>query len=195
MYSSTAGDLNRTSWPGGGSGRAWAPCDLMNWSHWACFFEIKKFLIFSMSTSWEGLPGLWMVLSCRISHGAGILGPIGVECRSNRTVSRGFLVGKAVFSAVLMVLTCLLMKPFDLGKWGNEVWCSMQWYIRNSVSSSDANGGPLPADSNEGGPYCEMSSSRHMHRDWALLVETLYAKGYLLKASQIIRYSWPLWVM
>ena len=50
MYSSLAGDLKRTSWPEGSSGRAQTPCALLNWSHWACLLEIKKFLIFSMST-------------------------------------------------------------------------------------------------------------------------------------------------
>ena len=48
MYSSLAGDLNRTSWPGGSSGRAQTPCAWA--SHWACLLEIKKFLIISMST-------------------------------------------------------------------------------------------------------------------------------------------------
>ena len=41
-------------------------------------------------------------------------------------VSRGFLDGRAVFSAVLMVLTCCSIKPLDLGKWGEDVVCSMQ---------------------------------------------------------------------
>ena len=65
----------------------------------------------------------------------------------------------------------------------------MWWHIRNSASSSEANGGPLSVDSDVGGPYWEMSSSRHVHRDWALLDVTLYMKGYLLKALQIMRYS------
>ena len=61
--------------------------------------------------------------------------------------------------------------------------------MKNSVSSSDANGGPLTIDSDAGGPYLEMSSSRCVDRDWTLLDVTLYMKGYLLKASQIKRYS------
>ena len=107
LYSSSAGDLKRTSWPGGNSGRAQVPCDLLNWSHWACLLEIKKFLIFSISTDWEGLPGHCMVLLCRISCGDGILGPMGVDQRSSRTDSRDFFAGMAVLSAVLMVLICL----------------------------------------------------------------------------------------
>ena len=63
-----------------------------------------------------------MVLLCRISHSDGILGPISVDQRSSRTVSRDFFAGKAVLSAVLMVLTCLSMKPLDLGKCGDEVY-------------------------------------------------------------------------
>ena len=125
MYSSDAGDLKRTSWPGGSSDRAQTLCALLNWSHWACLLDIKKFLICSMLTGWEGLPGCCMVLLCRISHGAGMFGPMGVDLRSSRTDSRGFLAGRAVLRAVLMVLTCLSMKPFDLGKWGELVWWVM----------------------------------------------------------------------
>ena len=65
----------------------------------------------------------------------------------------------------------------------------MWWHVRNSVSSSEANGGPLSVDRNVGGPYWEMSSSRLVHRDWVLLDVTLYMKGYLLKVLQIMRYS------
>ena len=65
----------------------------------------------------------------------------------------------------------------------------MQWCIRNSVSSSDAKGEPLSVDSDMGGPYCEISSSRCVHKDWADLDITLKTKGYLLKASHMIRYS------
>ena len=43
----------------------------------------------------------------------------------------------------------------------------MQWCMKNSVSSSDARGGLLSVESDTGGPYCEISSSRCMHRDWA----------------------------
>ena len=62
-----------------------------------------------------------MVLLCRIPHGAGILGPIGVDVRSNRTTSRDLLNGEAMLSTVLMVLTYLSIKPLDLGKCGEEV--------------------------------------------------------------------------
>ena len=65
----------------------------------------------------------------------------------------------------------------------------MQWYVRNSASSSDANGGPLSVDSDIGGPCCEMRSSRCMHKDWADLDIALKTKGDLLKLSQMIRYS------
>ena len=49
------------------------------------------------------------------------------------------------------------------------------------MSSSDAKGGPLSVDRDIGGPYCEMSSSRHVHTDVADLDVTLYTKGYLLR--------------
>ena len=56
------------------------------------------------------------------------------------------------------------------------------------MSSSDAKGGPLSLDSDIGGPYWEISSSRCMHRDWADLEMTLYTTGYLLKALHMIKY-------
>ena len=62
-----------------------------------------------------------MVLLCRISCGAGIFGPMGMDLRSSRTVARGLLAGTGVLRVVLMVLTCLLMNPFDLGNRGEEV--------------------------------------------------------------------------
>ena len=62
------------------------------------------------------------------------------------------------------------------------------------MSSSDAKGWPLSKESMDGSPYCDMSSSSHAHRDWAVLEDTLYKNGYLLKMSQIKRYSLPWWV-
>ena len=44
-----------------------------------------------------------------------------MDWTSSRTVSRDFFAGKAVLIAVLMVLTCLSVKPLDLGKCGDEV--------------------------------------------------------------------------
>ena len=173
MYLSSAGDLNKTSWPGGSSGRVQTPCALLNWSHWACLLDIRKFLTCSMSMGWEGLPCHWMDLLWRISCGAGIFSPIGMDLRSSRTAARSLLAGKAVLRVVLMVLTCLSMNPFDLGKCGEDVWWAMQWHVRNYASSSDAKGGPLSVDRDIGGPYCEMSSSRSMHRDVADLDITL----------------------
>ena len=62
-----------------------------------------------------------MVLLWRISHGAAMFGPMGVDLRSSRTDSRGFLAGRAVLRAVLMVLTCLSINLLDLGKCGEDV--------------------------------------------------------------------------
>ena len=135
------------------------------------------------------MPGCCMVLLWRIPHGAGMFGPMGMDLKSSRTVTRGLLAGRAVLRAVLMVLTCLSMNPFDLGKCGEDVWWAMQWCVRNSVSSSDAKGGPLSVDSDMGGPYCKISSSRQVHRDWADFDVSLWTNGYLLKASHMIRYS------
>ena len=50
-----------------------------------------------------------------------MLGLIGVECRTRGSSSSDLLDSWMVHNAVLMVLTCHLMKPLDLGKWGEEV--------------------------------------------------------------------------
>ena len=55
----------------------------------------------------------------------------------------------------------------------------MQWCMRTSVSSSDAEGGPLSVDSNMGGLYCEIRSSRCMHKDWDVFGCYLENKGVL----------------
>ena len=145
-----------------------------------------------MFTGWLGLLGHWNVLLCRISLGEGMLGPIGVNQRSSRTSSTGFFDAWAVLSTVFMVHTCHSMKLFDLGKWVEDVKCSMQWCWRNCVSSSDEKGWPLSIESKGSGPYRDMTSSRHTHREWAdLVVETLYKKGHLLNRLQISRYSLP----
>ena len=44
----------------------------------------------------------------------------------------------------------------------------MWWSMRNSVSSSDANGGPLSVDSDAGRPYWEMSSSIEIGHFWKI---------------------------
>ena len=62
-----------------------------------------------------------MVLLCRISCGAGMFGPMGMDLRSSRTVARGLLAFRVVLRAVVIVLTCLSMNPFDLGKCGEDV--------------------------------------------------------------------------
>ena len=119
-----------------------------------------------------------------------MLHPIRVNLRSSRTSSRGFFAAWAVLSIVLMVLTCHSTKPVDLGKWG-RMWsalllpfmmmyaylaiplrsmmcCDVQWWHRtNWVSSSDKKGWPLSIKSKDSGPYWDISSSRHAHRDWA----------------------------
>ena len=61
-----------------------------------------------MLTGSDGIPGHWIVLLCRISSGKGKLGPIRVDLRSSRTVSSGFLAGRAVLSAVFIVLIDIL---------------------------------------------------------------------------------------
>ena len=107
--------------------------------------------------------------------------------QSGLILGPGFFDKRAVVSAVFMVLICHLIKPLDLGKWGDEVECSMWCHTRNSVSSLDAEGWPLSKKSIDGGLYCDMSLSSHVHRDWAVLEDTFYKNGYLLKVLQIKR--------
>ena len=62
------------------------------------------------------------------------------------------------------------------------------------MSLSDAKGGPLSVQIRQDGPYLDVSSCRHIHNNWADLVDTLYRKGYLLSRSHTNNYSLPLWV-
>ena len=50
-----------------------------------------------------------------------MLDPVSVEHWSNSRLSWVFLESWEVQSMVLMVWTWHSMKPFDLGKWGEEV--------------------------------------------------------------------------
>ena len=47
-----------------------------------------------------------------------MFGLIGVDLRSSRTDARGLFAGRVVLRAILNVLTCLSIKPFDLGNQG-----------------------------------------------------------------------------
>ena len=70
-----------------------------------------------MSTGVDGLPGRWMVLLCRIFHGEGIWGLIGVNFRSSRRSSNDLCDSWMVLNAVLMVHTWHSVNTLDLGKW------------------------------------------------------------------------------
>ena len=59
----------------------------------------------SMLTGVKGLPGYWMVLLCRISHGEGMLGLMGLDHRSRRRSSSDLPVSCVVFSMVFRVFT------------------------------------------------------------------------------------------
>ena len=94
----------------------------------------------SMLTGMNGLPGHWMVLLCWISWGEGILGPTGVDHRLSRS---GLPASWVVLRAGFRVLSFHSMKPFDWGKWGEEVVWSICCHCKNCVNSSDAKGGTL----------------------------------------------------
>ena len=65
----------------------------------------QKFQTCSMSTGVEGLLGCWRVLLCRISWGEGMLGPMGVDCRSRRSYLSDLPASCVVLRMALMVLT------------------------------------------------------------------------------------------
>ena len=68
----------------------------------------------------EGFMGPWKVLLCRISQGEGILGLMGVECRSRRSSSSELPDSCVVLYTVFMVLTCHLIKPLAQGSGGKR---------------------------------------------------------------------------
>ena len=82
-------------------------------------------LIHSISTGVNGLLGCWKVLLWRISQGEGMLGLIGVDCRSSSMSASDLCDTCVVLSTVLMVLTWHSMNQLDLKKCGEEV----RWFI------------------------------------------------------------------
>ena len=62
-----------------------------------------------------GLSGKFSVQLCSILWGYGICGPIGVDLMFNRRLLMDAPDALDVDRAVLMVLTCHSMKPFDVG--------------------------------------------------------------------------------
>ena len=85
------------------------------------------------------------------------------------------------------------MKPLDLGKWG-RMWsalCGGTGEIVQAPQTQRAGCCLLRAGTVA---YTEISALACAHIYWADLVVTLYRKGYLLKMSQISRYSLP-WLL
>ena len=64
---------------------------------------------------WESCPGQSWVLLCKISLVEGRWGPIGVDLKLRKRLSRNLPEDLAVSKAVFIVLICLSMKPFDFG--------------------------------------------------------------------------------
>ena len=59
----------------------------------------------SMLTGVNGYQGNWMVLLCRVSQGDGMLGPMGVDCRSRNRSSNNLPASCVVLSVVLNIFT------------------------------------------------------------------------------------------
>ena len=76
----------------------------------------------------------------RILQGEGKLGPMGVECNVCSRWSREVFDACAVAKDVFMVLTCLSIKPLDLGYKGDEVMWSMACDVKNCEKASDEKG-------------------------------------------------------
>ena len=77
-----------------------------------------------MFTGWLGLLGYWNVLLCRISLGKSMVGLIGVNQRSSRISSRASLM-LGLCKVLFFVCVCHSSKLLDLGKWGEDMECSM----------------------------------------------------------------------
>ena len=71
--------------------------------------------MFSMSIGCDGLPGHSSVLLSKISLGEGRCGPTGCVLIFSSRSSTGSFASWHVDSAVLIVLICHSMNPFDLG--------------------------------------------------------------------------------
>ena len=76
--------------------------------------------------------------------------------------SKGKLEDWEVVKAVLMVLICLSIKPFDLGYKGDEVMWSMAWDDIKCENWSEEKGGPLSEKKRLGVPNCEKRSCKRL---------------------------------
>ena len=79
----------------------------------------------SISTGIEGFPGYWKVLLCRILWDEGMLGPMGVDCRSRRSSFSDLPASCVVLTMVLIVLTLTFnvsIGPGEVGGRGDMVY-------------------------------------------------------------------------
>ena len=194
VYSSFAGDLNKTTWLGPSSVSSWVLWDWLKCVFWDCFLQRRKFHTLSMLTGTEGLLGCWKVLLCRISWGEGMLGLVGVEWMSRSRSSMVFLESWVVLSMVFSILTWHSMNPLDLEKWGKRL-CGLY----------DCTARTVQLHQRQRVGHCQIRADKAvctarwalagMHiKGWADLVDTLYKKGYLLNRMHTSRYSLSLWV-
>ena len=133
----SARDRNNTSWLGYSCVIGLALWALLKYCLWFFFLASRWLKTYSMLNWVDGLPECWIILLWRISLGEGIFGPIGVDCRSSRSLI-DLPASWVVLRVVYRVLTYLLMNQLDWGKCGDEVVWSMGCHCRNCVISSDA---------------------------------------------------------
>ena len=72
------------------------------------------------------------------------------------------------------VVTCLSMKPLDLGYRGNDVMWSVCCFCINLARSSDEKVGPFSVNIYLGGLYCEIRSCNFCVMNWVVLDEALF---------------------
>ena len=88
-----------------------------------------------MSTGVDGLPSHWILWLCIYSQSDGMLGPMGVDHSSKRSILRDVLASLAVLRAFFSICTCCSMNLLDWWKCGDEVMCSMHCLCRNCLNS------------------------------------------------------------
>ena len=91
--------------------------------------------------------------------------------------------------SVLIILICLSIKPIDLGLCEEDVIWLIYCDARNFGRVSDENGGQLSVKILLGRPYWEIKICSFQMMDSADLDDFFCTKGYLLKVSEMKKYS------
>ena len=149
------------------------------------FSLLSNLILLLRSAGLAGFHGCSSVLLCRISHGEGMWGPMGLEKMFLMRSSTIVFDVLAVVNVAFIVLICYLMNPFDWRYKGDDLMCVMCCAAIDCAKASDANRGLLLVCNHLGCPYHDNICWNLICAAFVILYIILNMKGYLLNVSQM----------